>query len=160
MSMLVYQAVIQGGLQNEALTEQFSDLKCLDLGAKIGDSNYISVVDFLDHNLLLSKKKSYQDLSNEGSTTPSDNFWLCQKNLLYSFGFVQGPCWHFALNFPLCNKNLNSFLTSQPFVPEVFGLEFPCNPRPLWPFGYQPQIRFQQMQTWRIKNTKINYYKI
>ena len=105
-------------------------------------------------------KKSYQDLTNEGSTTPSDNFWLCKRNFLYSFGFVQGPCWHFALNFPLCNKNLNSFLTSQPVVPEVFGLEFPWNPKPLWPFGYQPQIRFQQMQTWRIKNTKINYYKI
>ena len=48
----------------------------------------------------------------------------------------------------------------QPLLREVFGLEFPWNPRPLWPFGYQPQIRFQQMQTWRIKNKKINYYKI
>ena len=34
------------------LTEQFSDLKSLDIGAKILDPNYTPGVDFLDHDIL------------------------------------------------------------------------------------------------------------
>ena len=44
--------ISQGGLQNGALTEQFSDLKSLDIGTKIGDPEYTPQVDFLGHDLL------------------------------------------------------------------------------------------------------------
>ena len=40
----------------EHFTEQFSDLKSLDIRAKIGDPNYTPGVDFLDHDILQSKK--------------------------------------------------------------------------------------------------------
>ena len=59
-----------------------------------------------------------------------------------------------SLTFPDASCDLSMILR------EVFGHEFPWNPRPLWRFGYQPRIRLQQMQTWRIKDMKINYYKI
>ena len=60
-----------------------------------------------------------------------------------------------SLTFPEASCDLFPLI-----LREVFGHEFPWNPRPLWRFGYQPRIRFQQMQTWRIKNMKSNHYKI
>ena len=42
----------EGSRMEGALTEQFSDLKSLDWGAKIGDPNYTPRAVFLDHDIL------------------------------------------------------------------------------------------------------------
>ena len=44
----VEELLIQGGLQNRALTEQISDLKSFDLGARIRNPDYTPGVDFQD----------------------------------------------------------------------------------------------------------------